>query len=924
MYLRRMAILIVVILLMCRGDIALPQIPPLNLPPQGGYHPLPNFSGVDAGRDFRDALNDRFSGNQPISPKIVSLPFASLAAEQDGLVVYCNDCKRSLPCSPGGSGALAIGVNGQYECNTPLADLKLDGTDNLGSFNGARTNEKNILDFGAIASTTTVSCTTAAGQSTISCPGITGTDFKRGQYVALYGAGPGPSVAQPTGMIVQPTTTTNNISAATHFTRFAQGCTVQNAVAWCRAGSNSCAVSNVSFYEIGNAISIAGAGPGGAALAATIVSLDDTADTITLNVAAALNVSGAAITGANCTTSRSYQVFPIDSKGGFGSPTTTMTVNNTASALNWQNWVDVQVNVPQPPNAPNPSYPLPSNIPIAWAFYCAEGSNPLQLCGVEVPTYSYEFNSTFPAPWNDSLIGGSTKGFPTVVTFHDVGRPYGHDIVQGTAEPSGQVNQITFAKILSIAGNNVQLSVAPAQSSTVPMGHDNGPAINAAILASCTASERCGTVYTPWSSSSYPVASGVIAQHGVGLNLLGANAGVPGEPNGGARGSAWTWTGALGGTMLTLNQQMKPVIQSMTFGAENGTTMGVSIDVDGYDPGDGLGFHETTTQPTFRDVVTGQASVGGRFANINGGNVEFGVFEGDVFNVVGASASAIGVLINSVNALGFRFGSTDFGGMIGVWDNLAGLYAVQSQEAAPDSIAFWLAGGYGHPTVIEASRDEHLFRLLYSPFIGGSGDGMEVTIKGVTTADMRLPGDCGFIALGGAKSTILQGNDFLTPALGTNGDYTTAVCPNGFVLPGQNASIESHGNYWSTVCGDPFGLAGGDVVNLSGDECTGPSGFNQPLREYVERVGGAGFSIGSASGGPQGAGTLNVQNGIYDGGHQISDNGVFTSRVAKPLIVWTVPARRMHASVSTLAGTFIWEGAALASFMLMRNSISAV
>ena len=117
------------------------------------------------------------------------------------------------------------------------------------------------------------------------------------------------------------------------------------------------------------------------------------------------------MTGANCSTTRRYQAFPIDARGGWGTPTAVMTVNNTASALNWGDWVDVQVNVPQPPNAPNPIYPLPSNIPMAWAFYCAEGTAPLQLCGVEVPTYSYLFNSSDPAPWNDQLIGGANKGF---------------------------------------------------------------------------------------------------------------------------------------------------------------------------------------------------------------------------------------------------------------------------------------------------------------------------------------------------------------------------------------------------------------------------------------------------------------------------------------------------------------------------------
>jgi hypothetical protein len=866
-----------VFLLILSGDAALPRIPPQNRLFPGGYEPLPNFSGVEAGRDFRDAINDRFSGNQPISPKIVSAPFANLRAEQDGMLVYCSDCKRSLRCAPGGSGALAIGVNGQYQCNTPLADLKLDGTDNLGSFNGVRTNEKNILDFGAMASANTVNCTTHAGQTSITCPGISATDFKLNQYIALYGAGPAPSVAQPTGMVVQPTTTTNNVSAATHLTRFAQGCTVQNAVAWCTAGSNVCLVSNVNFYEAGQNISIAGAGPGGAPVAATIVSLDDVADSINLNVAASNNVNGAEISGANCTTSRSYQVFPINSKGGWGTPTVVTTVNNTANALNWENWVDVQVNVPQPPNAPHPNYPLPSNIPIAWAFYCAEGSDPLQLCGVEVPTYSFQFASAFPAPWNDAILGGiDAKGFPTVVTFHDVGRPYGHDLIQGTTPPPGTVSETLLAKILSVNGNNVQLSVAPSQTSTLLMGHDNGPPINAAIVAACP-SLRCGTVYTPWASNPYPVASPLLALRGIGLNLRFGGSPLQTEP-GIISGAAWLWTGALGGSALTVNQQTKFVAQNLALHSIGGTTMGVGIDIDGFDPGDGGGETVTTTRPAIRDSFVGQSSIGLRFANINGSNVEFATLDSDSINSVYAgtgpfgpfgAASGTAILVNSSNSLGLRLDSDLLGGTLGVWSNIGGVYSVQTTDNSPDMIEFYLAGGYSHPVTIDTTRFEHLQRLVYSPQPNQQTSGTQLTIRNVTLADMRLPSDCGFIALQGGQSTTLSENEFMTAGLfqGSPPDVTTAVCPNGIVLPsGSQSSIESHGNYWSTMCTDPFGLMGMQDVNDSGDLCSNASRGQSPVQAYVGRAGGVGFSVGHPSGGAKGQGTLNVQKGLFING----------------------------------------------------------
>jgi hypothetical protein len=893
MFLRRIGIFIGIILLSISGSTAFTQ---QNLPPPGGYIPIPNFTGTDAGFDFRSAINDRFSGVQAIAPRVGNVTFANLGTEQDGAVLYCTDCQPSLVCSAGGSGAWAHGSMGQWQCNEPMAALKLDGTDVLPPYNGTRTNEKNILDFGAIASTARINCTTTAGQANAVCSGVGTSDFAVNQYVALYGAGPAPTVAQPTGFTLQPTTTTNTPTSATQFTRFAQGCTVQNARAWCTAGSSNCGVSNISFYEQGQTVTIAGAGAGGASLTATISAIDDGASGVTLSTPASTTVSGAAMTGANCSTSRRYQVFPIDSRGGWGTPTSVNTVNNAASALNWGDWVDVQVNVPQPPNAPNPNYPLPSNIPMAWAFYCAEGTAPLQLCGIEVPTYSYQFNSTNPAPWNDQLLGGSTKGFPTIVTFHDLDRPYGHDVIQGTAPPAGPVNQILFARILSINGTTVQLSVAPSQTGTFTMGHDDGPNINAAIKASCDISYRCGTIYTPFAPTLFPVATPIIAQRGSGLLLEGGAAPGGVEPGNGDP-SGWLWVGALGGTMLELNQQGKPLIENLSLHASadvNGSTMGVTIDMDGFDPGDGLGIGVTATGPTFHNVHTGQASVGVRLANINTSNVEFGVFEGSVINFAYGqnyiSASNIGCLLNSINSLGTRFDGSLMSGNIGIWSNLAGFNAVQSPLGQADGIGVFLGGGYGHPVTIDTSRTEHLQRFVYSAMTGGSA-GLQLTLIGNTLDDLRLPSDGDVIALAGSQATVLEGNEFAFAQLGDNGDYTTDQFPGGIIRAGAQGPVEGHGNYWSTICGDPYSFIAS--VNTSGDMCNAPDSSAQHIASYSR--GDGGFRIGSPTGGAMGEGSLNLSGPLFHNGQPLVNWGeaaiasIAASGTAFESVNWNTP-----------------------------------
>jgi hypothetical protein len=866
-----------------------------NLPPPGAYLPIPNFTGTDAGMDFRNAINDRFSGVQPIAPRVGSVTFANLGPEQDGALLYCSDCQATLPCTAGGSGAWASGTMGQWQCNAPPAALRFDGTDVLPPYNGTRPNEKNILDFGAIASTARLNCSTTAGQTNVTCSGISSSDFAVGQNVALYGAGAAPAVAQPTGFVVQPTTTTNSPSSATRFTRFTQGCTVQNALAWCTAGSSVCGLSNVSFYEQGQTVTIAGAGVAGAALTSTISVLDDGGNAITLATVASTTVSGASVTGANCTTTRRYQAYPIDSRGGWGPPTAVTTVNNTASALNWGNWVDVQVNVPQPPNAPNPNYPLPGSIPMAWAFYCAEGSAPLQLCGVEVPTYSYLFNSSDPAPWNDQLLGGFTKGFPTVVTFHDVGRPYGHDVIQGTTPPSSLVNQILLARIVSKSGTTVQLNIVPSQTGSFTMGHDNGPNINAAIKASCDSNFRCGTVFTPYEPTLFPVATPIVALRGQGLYLLGGAGPIIAEPSNPAP-AGWLWVGALGATMLELNQQAKPQVENISLQASvvsaSGSTMGVTIDMDGFDPGDGLGISAVATRPTLRDIYTGQSSVGVRFANINPSNVEFGVLESAVINWVygpiQVSASNVGLLLNSTNSLGTRLDGSVIVGNIGVWTGNSGFSAIQSVLGQADGIGVLVGGGFSHPITIDTSRIEHLARFVYSADLqDGPAAGTQLTLRANTLADMRIPSDGDFIGLAGGQTTLLEGNEFYFAQLGVNNDFTDQF-PGGIIRTGGQGAVEGHGNFWSSICGDPYSFIA--PVNTSGDICT-TNGSAQAIAPYSR--GGGGFRIGTPTGGAMGEGTLNLGGALFTNG--------------QPLVNWGEASIASIAASGTSFSTVTWN-----------------
>jgi hypothetical protein len=95
-------------------------------PAHAQYQPIPNFTGVGAGQQFRNAVNGLGSGATPISPRLVALPFSALnvTPEQDGQVFWCRDCAQGAVCSTGGSnGAVAVGANGQWTCNLGPAEL---------------------------------------------------------------------------------------------------------------------------------------------------------------------------------------------------------------------------------------------------------------------------------------------------------------------------------------------------------------------------------------------------------------------------------------------------------------------------------------------------------------------------------------------------------------------------------------------------------------------------------------------------------------------------------------------------------------------------------------------------------------------------------------------------------------------------------
>jgi hypothetical protein len=86
------------------------------------YNPIPNFTGILAGQQFRNALNAKLGGTDPngIAPMLVHLNYAQLPSTvTNGQLYYLNDGVPGIPCKGSGSGAIAMGINGQWVCGAP-------------------------------------------------------------------------------------------------------------------------------------------------------------------------------------------------------------------------------------------------------------------------------------------------------------------------------------------------------------------------------------------------------------------------------------------------------------------------------------------------------------------------------------------------------------------------------------------------------------------------------------------------------------------------------------------------------------------------------------------------------------------------------------------------------------------------------------
>ena len=499
-----------------------------NLPPPGAYQPIPNFTGVGAGLQFREAINDRFSGAQPIAPSITSPAFANLPPEQDGMLLFCKDCRSATPCASGGGGAWALGTRGQWACasaaleaalnangnkvsnlasatvngdalafgqtgaqlNT-LSGSKLDGSDAIAnlSLNGVL----NATDFRVVCSDTTASATTTSGNATVAVGAI--GDFKVGQYVKLDAAGTSNTIATPA------------IASATN--------------------------DGYNFNYLPDP---------------TVLDLPRFGSNVTANGHCTADAGTANNHNTSCSTSYCYSVQNVGQTGigaglnGMRSAASTPVCDTTAPAT------------PSVGNAILVTYSVDANTAGTIVRRCTGAS-----C---TPTSIY---AVVPNP--PGL--GSTSA-----RYRDEGFPYGIDEEASTSAVAADLD----AQITAIAGSSVTLSVAPSQTTTATMRHDNAPALQAAVNASILQSTIGSKVYLPSCAAHYDMAQAVsfwgLAQTGIQGPITNASTAQS--------GTLIQWDGPPGGIVFNLNYATGDTIAGIGAEGLTGSTPGILIDENRY------------------------------------------------------------------------------------------------------------------------------------------------------------------------------------------------------------------------------------------------------------------------------------------------------------------------------------------------------
>ena len=549
---------------------------------------------------------------------------------------------------------------------------------------------------------------------------------------------------------------------------------------------------------------------------ATIASVTNST-TIVLSIAASisgssmtLNFGSEPVTGANCTTTRKYQAFNLYAGNGtygyWGPGSNVLTLSSSANALNTYN--------------ANLLFSTYDANAYATAWYCAEGSATLTLCGIQrmdTSTFNAQGHTSSYTYLNDPYLMSNVP-FPFVqkmVTFHDFGVPYGTDFINGTALPT-YTNGVWTGHIVSVSGGVITLSSTVPNTVTTKLVGDDGAAvmnaIDAAVIANGPFNDAFFTgVYFP--ANPYQIITPIVPPTATSGFRMYGDSGLGGA-NG--LGAATHFINMVLGNdpIQIVNQNPYPSIENTLLDDVGGSTCGVGWDIDSPNIGGG----PTTTGYFENNTVVG-CSTAVRVANTNTQNVEFNTFIHNNFGRQSTGAFGIGGEFGMDIGPGSEWNSLDalvmdnhIAGQVGVRVSTGQDFFYNEMMVETGYAAFLVAANMGDPLLIyPARRMEHGSRYIWAPsYEGGGNQNISLHLEDLNVTGAQYFPDCAFIQIPSNGPVTLTNNKLLSVA--TNDDDIDAnVCSNGIISspPTSGALLyDGRSNLWDnigpTANGDPF------------------------------------------------------------------------------------------------------------------------
>ncbi len=393
------------------------------------------------------------------------------------------------------------------------------------------------------------------------------------------------------------------------------------------------------------------------------------------------DVSGCNVVGSiTCTTSWTYRIVGVEGlngvgTGGMSAPTSAVTITNGPSTRTVYDYNQLTWNVT---NANT----------IAWKIYSCSGASCSPVLHAVIPL----------------IYTGQGGGLPATQTWNDMGFDFGTDSDLGTSLPAGATRRDLYTTILSGGGTtSVTLAASPSVSSGV-LKHDDSVPFQAAITAACvssTAGVQNGTeVFIP--SGVYPIAQTLSLYQCGGVKIKGAGANAP------LAATLLRWTGAVGGTVLNVNQYANDTIEGVELTQTNGNTPGIALALDQYDTGGGL-WGIGSTNFVFAQSGINEAGVGVMLSNQSASNVS----ESDFNDInIGYSGGWAGYYSNSSNVLNTHLnGGSIVARNYGYYNAYGAFTSIGTDFDCPNGIDVNVYYSLAPITIIDA-YDENAARFL--------------------------------------------------------------------------------------------------------------------------------------------------------------------------------------------------------------------